>query len=200
MKASLFLLPVALVTSAAQAQNLPPRIAQAMRIMPLGSETLAVAQGTHTIPASLKAKSEADLSQVGLSNLQLGVIAPNLRGRTIELSMEARSHFRPPKGLGLMPYDGCGLLYLKPQKGETRAALEMKLLKTTKKTTLIAGQRVGIFEDKREHDTWRVYVAVPQADMVMLATDRSSLETTLGRLKTVASLKDSAFPASWSGW
>lgn len=191
---------------AAQAQTLSPRVAQMLSYLPPRSETLAVERGPIKIAQAKNKNSgrwrspqaQTESESVLPANLQLSVVAPALAGRTLELSIEARSRFRPPKGFGLMPYDGCGILLLKPQPGQTRAALKARVWKGMKRITL-AGQEVGVFEEKRELDLWRIYVCVPRPDMIVLATDRASMVTTLSRLQAPR-LSDRAFPASWSGW
>ena len=203
-----FLLAAALcagLISAASAQNLSPRVEQALSYLPPQSETLAVESGPIVVPID-KEKELENWRNMGIqssqsimpANLQLSVVASALAGRTIELSLEARSNFRPPKGLGLMPYDGSGLIYLKPQAGQTRDLLKSKVWKKMKRVTL-AGQQVGVFEEKREYDLWRIYVAVPRPDLIVLATDRASMITTLARMQR-PNLTDRAFPSSWSGW
>ncbi len=188
------------LTCVAHAQFLPPRLAQALSYLPPQSETLAVDQKSR--PVLPEEPDSGDKPQTGEyalpANLQLSVIARALVGRNIELSLEARSNFRAPQGFGLMPYDGSGLVYLKPQAGQTRELLKAAVWKGMKRTTL-AGQEIGIFEEKREHDLWRVYVAVPRPDLIVLATDRASMITTLARMQR-PTLSDRAMPANWSGW
>ena len=199
-----FLLSLAIcagLSSAAGAQDLSPRVEQLLKFLPLQSETLAVDQESFAVPLAEAGKKGANRLVAGSilpANLQMAVVAPALAGRTIELSLEARSNFRPPKGLGLMPYDGSGILILKPQAGQTRAMLKAKAWKGMKRVTL-AGQEVGVIEEKREHDLWRIYVAVPRPDMLVTATDRASMITTLARMQR-PNLTDRAFPSSWSGW
>ena len=193
------------LASAANAQNLAPRVLQSLSYLPPQSETLAVDQNSFSVPRG-KAKELGSWRNAGSqtsrslvpANLQTSVVAPALAGRTIELSLEARSNFRPPKGFGLMPYDGCGMIYLKPQIGQTREMLKVKAWKGLKKLTL-AGQQVGVFEEKRENDLWRIYVAVPRPDLIVTATDRASMITTLSRIQRPVST-EGAFPSSWSGW
>lgn len=189
------------LATVASAQNLSPRVEQALSYLPPQSETLAVAQTSLTIPSDKDGGSKAELltpETAGFANLQVSVIAPALIGRTVELSLEARSNFRPPGGFGMMPYDGCGLLYLKPQPGQTRDDLKAKVWKGMKMMTL-AGQEVGVIEQKREQDLWRTYVAVPRPDLIAIATDRASMITTLARMQR-PNLTDRAIPSSWSGW
>lgn len=191
---------------AAHAQDLPPDVAQSLAWLPPQSETLAVARGPLTIqkaaPKGAKPRNvpvEKPSSHFLLSNLQLGIIVPNLIGRTIESSLEARSNFRPPAGLGLMPYDGCGVVRLRPLAGETAKSLQTKLSRGATRGATIAGQEVGVFEQKRINDVWRIYVAVPRPNLVLLATTHAQLETVLTRMNGKA-VGPRAFPADWSGW
>ncbi len=197
-------LTVVVTAAAARAQTLSPRVAQVLPYLPPQSETLAVQQTPVEIPLAVKAGrfsmgGDGQTAKTSLpANLQIGVIAPALAERTVLLSVEARSNFRPPRGFGLMPYDGCGFVLLKPQLGQTRAALKSRVWKGMKRLTL-AGQEVGVTEYKHELDVWHLYVSVPRPDMLVLATDRASMVTTLSRLQAPR-LTDRAFPASWSGW
>ena len=67
------------------------------------------------------------------------------------------------------------------------------------KSTTLAGQEVGVFEQKLEPEVWRIYVAVPRPDLIVTATDRTSMITTLARMQR-PNLTDRAIPPSWSGW
>ncbi len=192
---------------AAHAQDLPLDVAQTLTWLPPQSETLAVARGPLTIPIPMQKgaspKHDAPVEKVNphfwLSNLQLGIIVPNLVGRTIELSLEARSNFRPPASLGLMPYDGCGVVQLRPLAGATAESLRAKLARGAKRKATIAGEEVSVFEDKRIDDVWRIYVAVPRPNLVLLATTHAQLETVLRRMNGKLS-GPRAFLAEWSGW
>lgn len=191
--------------SAARAQKLSNEVSQALNWMPPQSETLCVARGPVTLPQ----KGEKGFGSwrdwpistpyFSISNLQLSIIAPNLPGRVIESSLEARANFRPPAGLGLMLYDGCGLVRLRPLQGENGAALRTRLARGAKKTIVIGGHQTSVFEEKREHDLWRVYVVVPRDNLVIMATQRAFLETVLARMAQKTT-RNRAFPSSWNGW
>jgi len=190
-----------------RAQNLPPDVAQALAWLPPQSETLAVARGPLNIPKTAATGANPGKDFVAdnanpyfaLSNLQLATLVGNLLGRTIESSLEARSNFRPPAGFGLMPYDGCGVVRLRPLQGETARSLRRKLARSATRKAMIAGQQVSVFEGQREHDLWRVYVAVPRPNTILLATTHAQLELVLNRMngKTTG---PRAFPATWKGW
>ncbi len=192
---------------ASHAQVVTPRMARTLSWLPPQSETLAVAQGPFTIPKGDPTNKEAWRDFVGdranphfaLSNLQLSVVVPNLAGRTIESSLEARGNFRPPAGFGLMLYDGCGFLQLRPLTGETAKSLQAKLARGATRKVTIAGREVAVFEQKGEHDLWRVYVAVPRPNVVLLTTTQAQLKTVLKRMNGQTA-GPRAFPAGWNGW
>jgi len=189
------------------AQNLPPDVAEALTWLPPQSETLAVARGPLTIPktAAKDANPKKDFvagavsPHFFLSNLQLATVVGNLLGRTIESSLEARSNFRPPAGFGLMPYDGCGVVRLRPVQGETAQSLRMKLAHGATRKAIIAGEQISVFEGMREHDLWRIYVAVPRPNTILLATTHAQLELVLNRMNGKTTISR-AFPATWKGW
>ena len=188
--------------SAASAQQLTPRIAQMIGYLPPQSETLAVDQKERFISGEeMRAPGEEFVLP---ANLQIPFIGPALAGRTIEVSMEARSGFWKPKGLGMMPYNGSGLILLKPLAGQSRDDLKQLAWKNAKQKLTLVGQEVAVVEEKREEekgeqDLWRGYVAVPRPNLIVLATDRASMITTLARMQR-PNLSDRAIPASWSGW
>ncbi len=191
----------------ARAEDIAPDVAQSLTWLPPQSETLAVARGPLTIskPPQKGAKpkramvTEKPNPHFALSNLQIGTVLPNLMGRTIELSLEARGNFRPPAGLGLMPYDGCGIVRLRAVPGETAKSLGAKLARGSKRRAIVAEQDVSIFEEKRVNDLWRVYVAVPRPNLILLATTHAQLEQVLRCMSGKVS-GPRAFPADWSGW
>jgi hypothetical protein len=96
---------------------------QVMSWLPPDTETITVARGPFVLASSTqgendtqdRAISDKDLAQnfeelpLALFQLKNGLLAKRLEGKRIILALEGARHFRPPAGLGEMPYEGgCG--------------------------------------------------------------------------------------------
>ena len=82
--------------------------------------------------------------------------------------------------------------------GEAANRLMADLQKTALHVDQLDGLKVVEFRDKLESDTWASYIAIPRADVLVIATDRLYLEELLRRRKSRTGSR--AFPKESPEW
>jgi hypothetical protein len=172
-----------------------------LRWLPEDTETIMVAQGAIAIP-----KKEADRFQFAeaLSLLPAGptfsfakeLLHKELQGQKVLMAMEGSRRFTSPKNLGMMPYEGCHILQFESDD-VVRQAFKVCQDKAEKKIEL-AGVQVAVFSEKMEEDVWSIFICRPRAGVLMCATDKAYLETTLKRMNGKAEKR--ALPAELPEW
>jgi hypothetical protein len=167
--------------------KLPPHIDHVLWWLPEDTQTLIVAQGRFAVPEE-SGLSNVDVRQsllgfsLGLlSELPGGAWPKEITGRNVSLWLEGSREFRSPKGLGLMPYEGCGIVVFETDLGKAGEALMASLTSRAQATLEVAGQRVIFLQTKMEQDLWRIYVTRLEANALLVATDKEYLETVLQR-------------------
>lgn len=130
--------------------------------------------------------------------MQVGGFAKELQTQTILLSMEGSRKPRSPKGFGMTPYEGCSILVFKANARKPLASVFKALSAKARDKINVAGHRVLVYENKQEQDIWKRYVACPSKNVLLVATDRSFLESVLSRMRQKPSVR--ALPASLPQW
>jgi hypothetical protein len=168
---------------------------QLMSWLPANTETITVARGPFVIASNSPAEndthdrviSDQDLSQnfeelpLALLQLKDGLLAKRLQGKRINLAMEGARHFRPPAGLGEMPYEGCAIAVF----SDDIHAETVSFAKDSRasKVERMEDQDVSVFQEKLEQDTWTTFVAFPSDHVILVATDRNYLAEVLARFQ-----------------
>jgi len=166
-----------------------------MSWLPADTETVTVARGPFVLAAGTPGEndtqdrviSDSDVSQnfqdLPLSLLQFknGLLAKRLEGKRINLAMEGARHFRPPAGLGEMPYEGCAIVVFADNVDAETASFAKEARASALKAERIADQDVLVFQEKLEQDTWTTFVAFPSDHVVLVATDRNYVAEVLAR-------------------
>ena len=163
--------------------------------LPENTETVAVARGPYRLHAPMK-ELPTHITAVGIIRLHLqgdaapfGVIkggryySQYLTGRTVSFSVEGSRRFREPASLGSMTFEGCNVVVFEPGLGPSREKLMATLATDARNVQQVEGQQVLMFEEKLEEDTWSIYVAMPERDVLLCATDASYLKEVLARMR-----------------
>src|SRR6266542_5938341 len=186
--------PVAARTSNAIGASVD--LEQLMSWLPADTETITVARGPFVVASTTpgendtqdRAISDKDLFQnfeelpLALLQLKNGLLAKRLEGKRINLAIEGAAHFRPPAGLGEMPYEGCAIAVFSDDI-HTEIASFAKDSRSALKGERIENQDVSVFQEKLEQDTWTTFVAFPSDHVILVATDRNYLAEVLARLQ-----------------
>jgi len=111
------------------------------------------------------------------------LIEKHLQGKRVLFALEASRHFRSPAGLGELPFEGCALAIFEDDLNHVGDVFMKDAAQKAIRIDEIAGQKVAVFDEKVEEDTWRTFVTFPQNGVVLVATNQQFLETMLARMK-----------------
>jgi hypothetical protein len=165
--------------------------------LPADTETITVARGPFVL-ARDQSKADQDENRT-IGDGELGeffetlplsllgfkdeLLLAHLKGKRILLAVEGARHFRPPSGLGEMPYEGCTIALFADDLGYDVNVLGKENRKSTLKTEQIEGQASAVLQEKLENDIWTVLIAFPNKRMLVMATNRDYLREVLARLQ-----------------
>jgi len=187
-------------------------LARVLSWLPADTETITVARGPFAFATSFLEEDEGkdrtisdeelarSFEELPLAALQFkdGLLAKHLKGKKINLALEGARHFRPPAGLGEMPYEGCVIAVFSDNLGKEIATFARDAQPSALKAERIEGQDVSVFQEKMEDDTWTILVTVPNEHVILVATDRSYLAEVLARLG--GKIGERALPGSLPEW
>ncbi|HLF84541.1 MAG TPA: hypothetical protein VI837_10235 [Blastocatellia bacterium] len=162
--------------------------------LPEDTETVSVARGPFKAPQISEPSAnispseyvEYALTASSLSLIHLiwdGSLYKSIVGSTVKFCVEGSRRFREPKSLGSMLYEGCSITVLESGMIPSRSALVNQMTQGANQVQTIAGQRVMMFEKKLEDDLWKIYVAVPESNILLCATNQDFLIQVLNRMQ-----------------
>lgn len=184
--------------------------------LPVDTETIVVAdvrKGSFLTVADLKSQEEREDKNPVLSVKQLAALfeaesvsfislkrplAKLLDTREIRFAIEGSRHFRPPKNLGTMPYEGCQILVFARSLASAGELFMKDHQKLGMELREIDKQTVAVFQEHFEEDVWRFFVALPQDNVLLIATNQNYLQEVLARMKTPPG--DRALPETLPEW
>ena len=111
-----------------------------------------------------------------------GLLQNYLMGQRVEFAIEGSRHFRRPAGEGEVPYEGCEIAFLAEAATGRGDAFLRQAAPATLRVESIAGQRMAVFEERREEDTWTTFVTFPKANLILACTNRDFLREVLERI------------------
>ena len=133
---------------------------QLMPWLPADTETVTVARGPFALAGSASGENETrdrvisdkNLSRnfeelpLALLGLKNGLLAKRLEGKRIDLAIEGARHFRPPTGLGEMPYEGCAIAVFSEDLHAEIASFAKDARTSVLKVERIENQDVSVFQ------------------------------------------------------
>jgi hypothetical protein len=129
-----------------------------------------------------------------------GVLEKHLEREKVLFAMEASRHFRAPKGLGVAPYEGCALAVFKDDLRGRRDAFMKDSARAALRVDEIDGNRVVVFKEQLEEDTWTTFVTFPQPGVVLVATNEHFLKQVLSRMRDANAPAGRALPDTLPEW
>jgi hypothetical protein len=167
----------------------PPSLREVLGWLSPRTETIFVARGPFTLEKPTDSEYDARLPflrtlqylSMGGPSGGKGTWAKLLAGQTVLRAVEGSRRFRKPCGFGMMPYDGCHIIVFREDLGPLSGKLRKALAADSQRITRVAGEVVYVFEEKLEKDWWTTHVALPQQNVLLCATDETSLEEVLQR-------------------
>src|ERR1700733_1924599 len=188
-------LPLYFTPSRAVAQQ--PNLNQVLSWLPVDTETVLAANGPFAW--NPKAPSNDSPSQERLTarelemqsrmfplmllNFKNGGLGEFVKGKTVSLAIEGSRHFRPPRALGLMRYEGCLVIVFIPSASLDGAAFMRAAGNSAVRFEERSGTRVAVFEEKSENDNWATFVGFPRSNVAVVATNLDYLVALLDRTR-----------------
>jgi hypothetical protein len=180
--------------------------------LPADTETVEVTDLPQTIPDDnpntgpeeqpelQKSLSEGflHLPVAGLATVVHGSLYHLLRGQQVRITMVGSRNFRAPSGLGGMLYEGCEITVFSSDLGAAGRSLDEALKKAALQTEQIEGQTVFEFHEELEQDMWTIFIARPQPNVILDATDKNFLRQVLQRMAVRPPTR--ALPESFPEW
>src|SRR5262249_27889067 len=125
--------------------------------LPEDTETVIVAQGPFEIKRReserFSFQEAALLLPTGpLLTLGRGMVRRELRGQKILCAVEGSRQFRSPRGLGMMPYEGCHIIQFEAASEESLGKAFQKCQAKAEEKINVAGQQVAVLTEKFEDD------------------------------------------------
>jgi hypothetical protein len=180
--------------------------------LPADTETLLVANGpfwmsnfqigqevyTNHEVTSAELEKNFEGMTLQLFNSRNGLLEKHLRGKKILFALEASRHFRPPAGLGELPFEGCAVAIFGEDVDDRRDAFMKEAAQKAVRIQEIEGQQVVVFEEPSEQDIWRSFIVFPQKGVVLVATNEQFLREMLSRMRSPE--RERALPSSLPEW
>ena len=180
--------------------------------LPADTETIEVADVSQELPnydpaAEAEGKLQLherlrqgliDFPLAQLAQVDHGTAYKILNRRKILLTLQGSRRFKPPRGLGEMPFEGCEIAVFETSLGEVGASFGEALGREAQRIEQIVGQTVFEFDEKLEEDHWTIFIGQPKPDILVVATNRAYLEEVLQRIATRASTR--ALPDNLPEW
>jgi hypothetical protein len=180
--------------------------------LPPDTETLQVANGPflmsnfviggpedkdHEITSGELEKQFEGLT-LSLFNSGRGILEKHLDGKKVLFAIEGSRHFRPPTGLGELPFEGCAVAVFQDDLEDRRDVFMKDAGGVAVAIEDIEGQRVAEFEEQEEQDRWTLFITFPEKNVVWVSTNRKFLQEMLVRKRTTQ--RQIALPDSLPEW
>jgi hypothetical protein len=189
-----------------------PNLNQVLNWLPVNTETVLGANGPFAWdPKALSNDSrsrepltateleiQSRMFPLTLLNFKNGGLGEFVKGKTVSLAIEGSRHFRPPRALGLMRYEGCLIMAFAPTVLLDRAAFMKTATSSAVRFEERDGIRIAVFEEESEADTWTTFVGFPRSNVAVVATNLDYLATLLDRMRRTPGNR--ALPQSLPEW
>ena len=183
------------VKATAKADRVPEDLARLISWLPADTETITVARGPFVLASTLgesetkdRTISDKELTRnfeelpLALLRFKDGLLSKRLEGKRVNFALEGARHFRPPAGLGEMPYEGCAIAVFSDNLRNEITSFVQDARKSALRSERIEDQDVSVFKEKLEQNTWTTFIAFPDENVILVASDRTFLAEVLARL------------------
>jgi len=130
--------------------------------------------------------------------LKDGLLEKHLHGKRVSFALEASRHFRPPADLGELPFEGCAVAVFEDALDDRRDAFMKEAARIALRIDEIDGQKVAIFEETFQQDTWKSFIVFPQKNVVLAASNEQFLREMLSRMRNPKG--ERALPTNLPEW
>jgi hypothetical protein len=187
------------IRSQSQTSRVSADIEELLWWLPPDTETVEVTQ-TPTNPRGplFEAMKLARGEFAGGDTSWAGSLAEHLKGTRINATVDGSRRFAPPSGFGEMLYEGATIIRFAKPLAETGRQLTADLTTRAAKVDQFDGLQMLEFRDKIESDTWRFWITIPRADVLVIATNRAYVEELVRRRGARTGRR--AFPEDLPEW
>jgi|WetSurSiteA1Bulk_404760.scaffolds.fasta_scaffold06639_3 hypothetical protein len=174
--------------------------------LPADTETLIVANGPFWMSDFIVYKERnREISTEELEkNFRLwtlgefSVLGKALDRERVVIAAEGSRHFRGAGSLGVIPYEGCQIAVFAYDQSRRMKRFMKESGHAALRVETIEGQKVIVFQEKREENIWTLFVANPRSKVVAIATNRDYLQQVLSRMN--GNVGRMALPESLPEW
>lgn len=179
----------------------PDRLDEVLWWLPPDTQTILVARGPWKVEVPGPGRGDRREEGIGRLDDYLRSMASGLPverrtgespGPAVAFAVEGSRHFRSPKDLGMMPYEGAHIVVFQQPLGDAVEAIKRSVTippgepsfagDPTLRKERIAGHEVLSYERKSWADVWTIHVTQPRPDVLITATDRRYLAVLLSRI------------------
>jgi hypothetical protein len=194
----------ALADDEAPRKQLPESVDRFVWWLPADTETLIVSQGPfevfpHPTEETIDELTFLETARLvpmwPLADVQDGLLWKEFQEQNVVVAVQGGRRFRP---LGMLLYEGCHIVQFDEAAHDAVERAFRAGLERADETIRLAGTRVAVFEHKIENDVWSLFVAHPEAGILLAATDRAYLEAVLRRRERKADVR--ALPDDLPEW
>jgi len=135
---------------------------------------------------------------LGLFGFGKGVLERHLEGKKVLFALEGSRHFRPPAGLGELPFEGCAVAIFEEDLEDHRDAFMKDAARVAVRIEEVQGQKVAVFEEQEERDVWTFFITFPEKGVVLVSTSKQFLQEMLTRMHRTEGQR--ALPTTLHEW
>lgn len=180
--------------------------------LPADTETVIGANGPFVLPDTTAEVNETENGKssdqeieeefrgipLGLFSYKKDIFAKHFKGEKVLLGIEGSRQFRYPSGLGEGPYQGCAIAIFVNDITDRTDSFMNDATTAAIRMERIEGQKVAVFQEELETDTWTTFIAFPKPNVAVAASDRDYLVEVLARINGKTGPR--ALPESLAEW
>jgi hypothetical protein len=163
----------------------PPDVQQVLSWLPSDTETVVVDSEPWFPEKSRELPIGLTLSAMALTPLWFkeGALREYVKNQRAVLALAGSRHFRAPRSLGLMPFEGCTIVVLADNPGDRADLFFNSSAGDAVRVEEVEGQKILVFEEKRESDLWTTFVTLKRPNVLLAATNLDYLREVLARMR-----------------
>jgi hypothetical protein len=166
-------------------------VQQVLSWLPTDTETVIVAKD-FLLPdlARLQNNRELYTKEVGFQwialrtwGLKNGSLPEYFKNQRTLFVIEGSRQFRSPKSLGLMPFEGCTFVVFADDLSDRANLSFSTALGAAHRIEEIHGQKVLVFQEQSDGETWTTYIGFAGSNVLLVATNIDYLREVLSRMR-----------------
>jgi hypothetical protein len=168
-----------------------PDFRQVLSWLPPDTETIVVANKVfpladlRDVRRSREFHLEAWLRATAVAPLWFknGSLLEYFKDGRARFALAGSRHFRAPKSLGLMPFEGCTIVFLSDDIGDRADAFFSAASGSASRVEDVEGQKILVFQERADGDLWTTFVTFRKPNVLLVATNLGYLRDVLARMR-----------------